>query len=43
MTQIIIIRIKLQAADFTDYYGSKRVCEIHNNPSHAQTMRSHNL
>ena len=43
MTQIISVSIKPQAVDYTDYYSSKRICVIHNNPSNAQTMRSHNL
>ena len=43
MTQIILIRIKPQAADFSDCYGSKRICVILKNPSYAQTMRSLNL
>ena len=40
MTQIYFIRIKQQALDCTDCYGSKRICVILNNPSYAQTMRS---
>ena len=43
MTQIYFLRIKPQAVDYTDYYGSKRICVIHNYLSHAQPMRSQNL
>ena len=43
MTQINYIRIKPQAADFTDYYSSKRICVIHKNLNHVQTMSSQNL
>ena len=43
MTQIIFIRIKPQAADFSDCYGSKRICVILKKTSYAQTMRSQNL
>ena len=43
MIQIYFIGIKPQVADGTDCYSSKRICVIHNNPSNAQTMRSHNL
>ena len=43
ITQIISASIKPQTVDLTDYYGSVKICEIHDNPNHAQTMRSQNL
>ena len=43
IAQIISASINPQAVDLTDYYGSERICEIHDNPNHAQTMRSQNL
>ena len=43
MAQIISVSIKPQSVDSTDCYRSKRICEIHNNPSNAQTTRSQNL